>query len=72
MISHSHLDQIVHNLTIINLGDNFKFTTLVKCNKQLIIGIVPTLGSIKIKRKCTLVFMLITNAIEKIARFLWT
>jgi hypothetical protein len=60
-----------HCLTIINLGDSFKFTTLVRCNKQPTIGIIPTQGNIKIKRKRTLVFMPVTNAIEKITRFLW-
>jgi hypothetical protein len=59
-------------LTIINLGDSFKFTTLVKCNKQPTIGTIPTQRSIRIKRKHTLVFMPVTNAIEKIARFFWT
>jgi hypothetical protein len=59
-------------LTIINLGDSFKFITLIRCNKQPTIGIVPTPRRIRIKRKCTLVFMPVINAIEKIARFLWT
>jgi hypothetical protein len=59
-------------LAIINLGDSLKFTTLVKCNRQPTIGTVPTPRNKRIKRKRTLIFMPVINAIEKITRFLWT
>lgn len=64
---------IFQHFQIINLNDSSNFTTPMKDNNQPTFTMVTSLKSTKVKKKQTLVFMLIIKAIDEIniTRSMW-